>query len=745
MSAPSSESSRTPATPPGLPDLSKLPEEERDAAWLKHYYKGERPQLTVRAVVMGGLLGMAMAVSNLYTTLKVGWAFGVAITACVLSYVIWNAAVAMRLAKTKMTILENNCMQSTASAAGYSTGGTLAVAVGAMLLITGDDGRLGWVETSAWVFFVALLGVLLAIPMKRQMINGEQLAFPSGIAAAQTLESLYAEGKEAVLKARALVIALFGGAGWGIALKLGLVRDAVEMPFRLFSARRVAFTGPNLAGFVFEPSALLIAAGMIVGIRISTWMLIGSLINYLVLMPVALGMPDWVEEGKRFFGHVEAVGIPGVEFAAGATTLDDAGYDAAAEQALATLESSEAIEALVLSGSANADQRGTDAIAHARAENLRSALIERGVPAERLRIAESAASPGGAAMVSWLVDAPEASVIDAQPPIAIVRVTRWSLWLGSALLVTAGLTSFAVGYRTILRALRGLGRRKEGDAAADPVAHLEVPFSWFLIGMAPVTIGLIIVCAVSFSIAWWLGLVSVLLSFPLALVACRATGETDTTPIGAMGKITQFVYAVIAPGNITANLMTAGVTAGAAGSSADLLTDLKSGYLLGANPRQQFLAQLAGVFFGVPAVVFFWYLLVPNQAALEAYPLPATRIWEAVARALSQGIHVIPESARWAIVLGGLAGVILSLLEALAPKKIKPWVPSSMGLGLAFIVPFANALSFFIGACITEVWSRVHKESAERYIIAVASGAIAGESLAVAGFAVFETIVGLLG
>src|SRR5687767_734987 len=66
--------------------------EEKDAYWFKHVYQGnQQKQLTVRAVLMGGILGMFMSISNLYTTLKLGWAFGVAITACVISYVVWNS------------------------------------------------------------------------------------------------------------------------------------------------------------------------------------------------------------------------------------------------------------------------------------------------------------------------------------------------------------------------------------------------------------------------------------------------------------------------------------------------------------------------------------------------------------------------------------------------------------------------------------------------------------------------------
>jgi uncharacterized oligopeptide transporter (OPT) family protein len=223
---------------------------------------------------------------------------------------------------------------------------------------------------------------------------------------------------------------------------------------------------------------------------------------------------------------------------------------------------------------------------------------------------------------------------------------------------------------------------------------------------------------------------------PVARHATSASTNESATPIGAMGKITQFTYAVLAPANTTVNLMTAGITAGAAGSSADLLTDLKSGYLLGANPRKQFLAQFFGVFFGVVAVIPAWYLLVPNQAALERFNSPATNMWYAVAQALSRGIESIPASARLAIVIGGLVGIVLALVEGLAPKSWKTWAPSSMGLGLAMVVPFQNAFSFFIGAVIALIWSRAHPKSADRYIIPLASGAVAGESLASASSAI---------
>jgi uncharacterized oligopeptide transporter (OPT) family protein len=77
-----------------------------------------------------------------------------------------------------------------------------------------------------------------------------------------------------------------------------------------------------------------------------------------------------------------------------------------------------------------------------------------------------------------------------------------------------------------------------------------------------------------------------------------------------MGKVTQLTFGALSPGNVNVNLMSANITAGAATSSADLLTDLKSGYLLGANPRQQFLAQFSGIFVGTVVSVLAFALLV---------------------------------------------------------------------------------------------------------------------------------------
>jgi uncharacterized oligopeptide transporter (OPT) family protein len=629
--------------------------DEIERQWFEKIYTGRgdrQKQLTLRAVLMGGVLGMFMAVSNLYTTLKLGWAFGVAITACVLSFVIWNAirsAFGGRL--SQMTILENNCMQSTATAAGYSTGAAIGTAFGALLLIEGHHQP--WPVVAGFTLFTAALGVFLAIPLKRQMVNQEQLKFPSGIACAETLRSLYSKGAEAMQKAYALLFSLLAGGLVGLLRTYGTLVEQLRNTGRpqvwleklqgfLFIPEVLNFPqwlNPiprgQMTGLVFEPSVLLIGAGMITGLRVSLSMLFGSVLLYYVVAP-RLALMD--------LSHATLAGyVPSFTMAANG---------------------------------------------------------------------------------------------DFNP-------TRWSLWAGTSIMVFSSLTTVALQWRTIARAFT-LFKKTDRPAHSAAMDAIEVPASWLVAGLIPITIGMVAVQYLAFHISISLGLIAVALSFVISLVCCRATGETDTTPMGAMGKLTQLLYAALpgAKGSAAINLMAAGVTATAGSAAADLLTDLKSGYILGANPRKQFLAQFAGIFFGLVAIVPAWYAMVPNKKALEAFNPPATYMWKAVADLLTQGLHMLPVTAIWAIVVGALVGAAIPLMEKLFPKA-KPYLPSAMGLGLSWVMVFQNSLSFAIGAVLVAAWTRFSKRNSELYYVPVASGLIAGESLVAAVIAIACTVVGL--
>ena len=71
-------------------------------------------------------------------------------------------------------------------------------------------------------------------------------------------------------------------------------------------------------------------------------------------------------------------------------------------------------------------------------------------------------------------------------------------------------------------------------------------------------------------------------------------------------------------------------------------------------------------------------------------------------------------------------GIVLALVEKYAPKRIKTYVPSPYGLGLAMVLGGSNCIMMFIGAALAELYRRRQQESV---VTPVASGLSAGESL----------------
>jgi len=165
------------------------------------------------------------------------------------------------------------------------------------------------------------------------------------------------------------------------------------------------------------------------------------------------------------------------------------------------------------------------------------------------------------------------------------------------------------------------------------------------------------------------------------------------------------------------------------------LTDLKSGYLLGANPRRQFVAQASGIAAGTIGSVLGWYMLVPDVSLLNGdgthlpvFPAPAAQQWKAVAALFNEGFDSLHPYARQLIVIGSIVGVVLAALEGSLPK-LKRFLPSATGLGLGLILPFPSSFAMFLGAVLAAVFFAIDPKKAERFVVPVSSGVIAGESI----------------
>jgi uncharacterized oligopeptide transporter (OPT) family protein len=351
----------------------------------------------------------------------------------------------------------------------------------------------------------------------------------------------------------------------------------------------------------------------------------------------------------------------------------------------------------------------------------------------------------------------DASYVASIPAVgggAMYYPLRWSLWGAAALLIFSSLTSLALQWRLVLRAFRMLRPGRPGaadDAHERAMAQVEVPGRWMIAGLVPIGLAMLALQIVAFHVAWWAGVVSIALTFALGVVAARATGETDIAPVGALGKLMQLVFAVIAPPSlvgaqwsVTQNVFSAAVSVSSGTVSSELLADLKTGYLLGAYPRKQFAAQVCGVLFGTLICVPAWFLMIPDFAALERFPAPGAQIWIALAKVLTGGIDRLPVSVLYAALAGAAIGVLLPLMDRLLPR-LRRFLPSATGLGMGWMVPFSVPLSFAIGAGGAWLWARIHARSAASYRLPVASGWIAGDSIIKAILTMLASAMGMTG
>jgi uncharacterized oligopeptide transporter (OPT) family protein len=575
-------------------------------------HAGKLPELTIRAVLTGMVIGALLTPCNVYSGLKIGWTFNMSVAAGLIAYAFWSGS-ARALGTRTLGLHENNINQTAASASASIVSAGLAAPIPALALLTGQT--LALPVLTVWLGVVSLLGVVVAAGLRNQLLVREHLPFPAGVVTAETMRQIHAGGSEAGERVRLLS----GCAGVSAALKVLTTRFAIGPLAPPLSATVTTATGSTTAvsamnlGFALDPSVLMLGFGIIAGVRIAASVLLGAVISWAVLAPIALAH-GWIAPG----------------------------------------------------------------------------------PAD--------------ANVAWFGE-----LID------------WLLWPGATLMVSASLTSFAVSM-----ARMALNRRKREPSAIEgelrALGHREL-----LAGSLIVLVLLVGTQAALFNIGIFEAVLAVLLSYVLAIVAARVSGETAITPIGALGKITQLTFGAISPGNITANLMTANVTGGAAGQCADLMHDLRTGQMIGATPGFQIIAQLFGVLTGALIGAAAYLLLIPDpqaQLVTAEWPAPAVATWRAVAEVLSKGIAAMPPGTLPAIVIAVVAGIGLALYDSLSASPLKRFLPSASALGFGFVIPAWIAISLFIGAVAGALVWRFYPKWAEGRLVVVAAGLIVGESLA---------------
>ncbi len=262
-------------------------------------------ELTVRGIILGGLITLLFTAANVYLGLKVGLTFATSIPAAVISMAILRFL-------SGATILENNIVQTIASAAG-----TLAAIIFVLpgLVIVGWWQGFPYWTTAAVCFIGGTLGVMFSVPLRRALVAGSDLPYPEGVAAAEVLKVGSRAGEGAEENQRGLRTILLGSlisAGFSLLGAMKLAALEVSKNFKL---------GAGATGVSGSLSFALIGVGHLVGLSVGVAMFIGMVIAWAGLMPAltaAQGLTGPVDDvvGMVFSQQVRFIGAGTIGVAA---------------------------------------------------------------------------------------------------------------------------------------------------------------------------------------------------------------------------------------------------------------------------------------------------------------------------------------------------------------------------------------------------------------------------------------------
>ncbi|MDX1384645.1 MAG: oligopeptide transporter, OPT family, partial [Thermoanaerobaculia bacterium] len=232
-------------------------------------------ELTLRVLVLGGVLSVVMAAANTYLGLKVGMTVSASIPAAVLSMAI------LRGAFRDGTILENNLVQTMASTGESLAAGVIFTVPALVMVGAWQDFQL-W-PTTLIVLLGGLLGVVFMVPMRKALIvDRADLVYPEGVACAEVLIA----GQEGGRGLRAIGLGMGVGAGFKLLeTAFSVFRPTVEAA--VVRGRSVLYAGADM-------SVALLGVGYIVDLHIASLIALGGALGWWVALPLLGGDPALV-------------------------------------------------------------------------------------------------------------------------------------------------------------------------------------------------------------------------------------------------------------------------------------------------------------------------------------------------------------------------------------------------------------------------------------------------------------------
>jgi len=226
-------------------------------------------ELTIRGVILGALITLLFTAANVYLGLKIGLTFATSIPAAVISMAV------LRLFATG-TILENNIVQTIASAAG--TLSAIIFVLPGLVIIGWWQGFPYWLSACT-IALGGILGVMYSVPLRRALVTGSDLPYPEGVAAAEVLK-VGAGSREGLEENKrglaAIVMSAFAAASFSIIAKTRLIAEEAATFFKFGSGATSMSTSFSMA---------LIGVGHLVGLSVGLAMFVGLLISWTAIVP----------------------------------------------------------------------------------------------------------------------------------------------------------------------------------------------------------------------------------------------------------------------------------------------------------------------------------------------------------------------------------------------------------------------------------------------------------------------------
>lgn len=659
--------------------------------------KADLPQVTIRASLVGLLIGSVVLISNFQFGLQTGWVSMMSLPSALLGFALFKLSPYAK----DFTDVENVYIQSTAVAVG--TGplayGLIGIIPAIEKFMTADETGIGrqirftTLELMIWSLGLALFGVFFAVPLRKQVIVKEKLPFPSGSATATLISVLHGTeliDNDSVIENEIIrdeehtpltnaihteeeFSTLSNTDTYNSNLKSLTLTFIVSAFYTLLAfffpiLKSLPIFGNYLSAnykWNFQPSPAYIGQGIIMGLPTVSYMLFGAILGWGILAPLSKykgwapgEIGDWIEGGQGWILWIS----------------------------LSIMISDSLISFLVVSFKTIYSSIKKDNISINEASEYQSLITN---SAETTSVNKN------------LVNG---NHLDSEKDLA----SRHNL---SNRFSIIGVILSSILCIISIRA----------------IFHTLVPYY-------------AIICAI-------------ILALLFSILGVRALGETDLNPVSGIGKLSQLIFAVIIPANhpskILINLIAGGISEAGAQQAGDLMQDLKTGHLIGASPRAQFIAQLMGTVYSVflSSIMYRVYTMV-YEIPSEDFRIPTAVVWIDCSR-LVTGEGLPPRVFEFAMGFGILFGII-SLLKNTVPKhnryhKYLVYLPNGVAVGIGIYNSPNFTLARFLGGVIAYWWMKKNAPSdhnSKISIIIFSSGLVLGEGL-LSGFTMLLTSLGV--